>query len=297
MAAVLLMATSCLKNSDNHYTIRCIDYNLVIDKDNPDAEAQASFCGYDITYYYDKGALTVNGSDIIISNQKYSFETDTMAYRTKYFKAQIDGEEISFGQMVFSKEGLVGAGAPVSDLKGAMLGMYAPATSDTLSNNFNLKFVQRLDLNYILSDRYQVQTFWHTSLYLGQTYTSSSLESFSSRNPRYLVNLDFSQNKATVFVYNPELSTSDDNLPKVIRIGDIPVRFNHDSYYLEAAAPKTTVLSKRNKVPALIDSVGFQVEDFSLRLMSEDLTDAEISFKLQGKSVNFIGSCVPKPSK
>ncbi len=298
LAAGLLLAASCSTNTnDSRYSNTYFDYNLIIDNDNPDAAAQASYSGYDVTLYYTSGAVEVKGNDLIVNNQKYSFETDTMACGSYYFKALIDGVETSIGQTTFSKKGLVGTGAQVTNLKGAMIGMFAPATSDSLSSSFNIRLVERLDLNYTLANRYEVQTFWPSSLYLGQTYAySTDGGSLSTRNTRYMVNVNFAQNKANVFIYNPELSSADNNLPKVIRIGDVPVRFNHDSYYLEADAPKTTVLGKRNNVPALVDSVGFQVENFSLRLISQDLTEAEISYKLQGKSVTFVGNCVPKPA-
>ena len=297
MAVCALLAAACSSNNENQQSVTYADYNLIIDNDNPDAPAQASASTYGFTAYYSKGGAAIQGNDIIINNQKYSFETDTMAYSAYYFKTELNGSETTIGQTTFSKPGSTGLGSSASDLKGAILGMYYPATNDSLSTTFNVGLMERLDLSYTLANRYKVQTFWPNSFYIGQTYASDSQESLSSRTPRYMVNVNFSSSKATVFVYNSELSTSDSSLPKVIRIGDIPVHFNHNSYYLEAESPKTTVLSKRNGTPMLIDSVGFQVENFSLRITSEDLTEADINYRLKGKSVNFTGSSVPKPVK
>lgn len=295
-AAIAMIAASCSTDTkDSYQTMTYNDYNLIIDRVNPDTKAQATFCSYAFTVNFSKAAISINTNDLIVNNQKQSFETDTMAYGSKYFKTVIDGQETTIGQTVFSKAGVTAVGSAASNLKGAILGMYVPSTNDSLANNFNISMMERLDLNYTLSDRYKVQTFWPNSLYLGQTYASDIQESLSTKTPRYVVNINFPNEKATIFVYNPELSSSDNTTPKVIRIGDIPVLFDHDSYYLEASNPKTTVLAKRNNVPILIDSVGFQVEDFSLRLTSEDLTDVSISYKLKGKSINFIGSSVPKP--
>lgn len=296
-AAIALIAASCSTDTkDSQQTMTYYDYNLIVDRTNPDQKAQATYSSYELTLNFSKSVASIKATDLILNNQKHSFETDTMAYRPYYFKTVIDGQETTIGQTLFSKNGSLGIGSSLSNLKGALLGMYVPTTSDSLAYNFNITLGERLDLNYTLSDSYQVQTFWPSSLYLGQTYASDSQESFSSKTPRYIVNINFPKEKANVFIYNPELSASDNKLPKVIRIGDIPVYFNHDSYYLEAASPKTTVLSKRNNIPVLIDSVGFQVEDFSLQITSTDLTDAFISYKLKGKSVSFSGSSVPKPT-
>lgn len=297
-AALTLVAASCSTDTkDSTGSITYYDYNLIIDKENPDVKAQATYGSYEFELNITQAKASIKANDLIINNQKFSFETDTMACRPLYFKTTLNGEETTVGQTIFSKSGPAGVGSAASNMKGALLGMYVPTSSDSLSSNFYVTLQERLDLNYTLSDRYQVQTFWPSSLYLGQTYAADSQNSLSTRTPKYVVNINFPKNKATVFVYNSELSASGEDLPKVIRIGDIPVMFDHDSYYLEASQPKTTVLGKRNNTPTLIDSVGFQVEDFSLRLTSEDLTDAIISYKLRGKSVTFSGSSVPKAGR
>lgn len=296
LAAIALIAVSCSTDTkDSQRTMTYYDYNMIVDRVNPDQKAQATYNSYELTLNFSKAAISLKTSDLIVNNQKMSFETDTMAYRSYYFKTVIDDQETTIEQITFSKATATGVGSAASNLKGSMLGMFVPATTDSLASTFKTALVERLDLSYTLSDRYNVQTFWPNSLYIGQTYSSDNQESLSTRATKYLVNINFPKEKATVFVYNCELSASDKTTPKVIRIGDIPVRFNHDSYYLEASNPKTTVLTKKNNVPMLIDSIGFQVEDFSLRITSDDMTDANISYKLKGKSVNFSGSCVPKP--
>ena len=293
--AALVVAASCSTSTNDESTMTYYDYNLIIDKDNPDEKAQATFGQYEFTLNYVQSTAKLKANDLIVSNQKYSFETDTMACKAFFFKSTLNGEETTIGQTVFSKPGSAGIGSSATNIKGALIGMYVPTTSDTLISNFFVTLRERLDLNYTLSGRYQVQTFWPNSLYIGQTYATDNQNAFSTLTPKYVVNINFPKNKAPVFVYNSELSASDNSLPKVIRIGDIPVMFDHDTYYLESAQPKTTVLSSRNHTPTLIDSVGFQVEDFSLRLISDDLTKATITYKLQGKSVIFTGDCVPRP--
>lgn len=295
VAAVALLASSCSTDSNGSFqSATYYDFNLIIDNENPAAEAQVSYGSYGLTVYYEKGGVEIKCSDLIINNQKFSFETDTMAYRADYFKADMNGEQISMGETVFSKVGQTGVGSAASDLKGALTGMYVPSTTDTLATSFNVELAERLDLQYTLSNRYRIKTFWNTSLYVGRTYAADSQGSLSTKAPKYVVTLNFNKKLATVFVYNSELTVDDTTLPKVIRIGDIPVLFTHDSYYLEAAKPKTTVLSYKNRVPVLIDSVGFQVENFSLRLTPDNLSEANINYRLKGKSVDFIGNSMPK---
>lgn len=288
----ILLAACDSSTKDSYQTITYPEYNLLVDNQDISAAAQASFSNYEVKFNISRNVIDLKASDIIINNQRYSFESDTMSIRTQTFKTEGFGDAFNY---IFSKTGPSGHGSGVSNINGKLVWCLMPNGSNILSPNYSVTVGQRLDLSYTLNDRYSVQTFWPAALYKGQTVAMADGMSHSCNNSDYLTQIDFDKKTAAIYVYNAELSANQSpTFPKVIRFEDIPVVFTHEGFSLESAAPKTTVLGKKDNVVTMVDSVGFAATDFSLFMTSADLNDVIISYKLDGKSVNFRGCSILK---
>lgn len=295
LAVMAVLFASCDTNTkDSYQTMLYAEANLIIDNYDASQPAQVSIGKYDVKFNISRYCIDIKSSDIIVNNQKVSFETDTMALYPKTFSYTFNGKDEQGTKLTFFKNGKTGPTSAASDLAGSF-SMCFFRSGDLTSPNYNLGVVERLDLNYTLSDRYSVQTFWPTALYCGRTVASSNGETYSSKGSDYFTQIDFEKKLASVYVYNPEFSAnSEESMPKVILFEEIPVVFTHEGFSLESAAPKTKVLGKQNNLSAMVDSVGFAATDFSLFLTSRDLTDVSISYKIAGKDVNFIGTSTLK---
>lgn len=290
MAAMAILLASCEPNTkDSYQTIGYTECNLIIDNSNVSAPAQVSSATYETTINFSKYCVDVKSTNFILDNQTVSFETDTMAVRYKKVETIIDGKTENLSYLTFGKRGSAGVGSSISDLNGTFVYCYVPAGTDKLNPNFNVKYTERLDMSFQLSDRYSVQTFWPSAFYVGQTVASADGQSFATKEGNYMTEIDFKNKKASVYLYNAELSADGKTLPRVILFDEIPVVINHYGFSLESEAPKTTVLGKKDNKTAMVDSVGFAATDFSLRMTTTDLTEVEISYKLDGKNVNFHG--------
>lgn len=291
-ASALLLSSCDTSSQDSYQTIPYEEYNLIVDTQDMEAPAQASYGSYVVKFIMSKNVIDIKSSDIIINNQKRSFETDTMKLRSKVFNVEGLGMAENY---MFSKSGPTSVGSPASNLNGTLVWYYVPSGTSILSPDYTVTVGQRLDLSYTLNDRYSVQTFWPTAFYRGQTVAVEGAESYSSKSSDYLTQIDFEKKTASIYVYNAELSADQDkNFPKVIRFEDIPVVFNHEGFTITSATPKTTVLGKKDNQTAMVDSVGFAATDFTLELTSKDMTDINIYYKLNGKSVNFRGCSILK---
>lgn len=296
MAVVALMLASCEPTTkDSYKTMGYPECNFIIDNSDASAPAQVSTASYEVKFNLSKYCVDIKTSDLVINNQKVSFETDTMALRTRNVQTTIDGKTETLSLLTFSSGGSKWPGSAASDIKGTFVYSLVPTGSDILNPNFNVAYVERLDMNYMINDRYNVQTFWPANFYMGQSVATAGNDSYSTKNISYLTQIDFEKKTASVLVYNAEFAANEEKaLPKVIRFEDIPVVFTHDSFSLESAAPKTTVLGKKDNKTEMVDSVGFAATDFNLTLISRDLTEAMISYKLDGKTINFRGCSILK---
>lgn len=295
MAATAILLASCdTGTKDSYQQIPYPEYNLIVDTQDETAPAVASYGNYDLKFNISKNCIDIKASEIIFNNQQYSFETDTMAVRQKAIS--VDGGTIY--NLTFSKSGNAGSngvGSAASDLRGSLVYCYLIQNGDLLNPSLNLGVTERLDLSYTLNGRYSVQTFWPAAYYQGQSVATSDAGTYSTKNSGYLTQINFEKKTASVYLYNAEFSAEEGkSLPKVIRFEDVPVVFSHTGFTLESAAPKTTVLGKKDNQTALVDSVGFGATDFRLDIISADLTDINITYRLDGHHVNFRGSSIVK---
>lgn len=295
IAGIALLLASCETNTNDSYqTIPYPECNLIIDNDDLSKDAQISTTYYNVKFNLSQSCIDIQTSELTINNQRQLFETDTMALYPKYFKYTYNGKEETGTKLTFSKKGATAIGSSASNLSGAFVVTYY-REGDVANPNFQVLGTDRLDMRYTLSDRYTVQTFWPTALFLGQNVATSEGISFASNNANYLTQIDFEKKTASVYLYNAQFSAdTDKELPRVILFEGIPVKMTHDDFYLESAAPTTKVLGKKNNLTAMVDSVGFAATDFSLNFTSSDLTEISISYKLDGKSINFRGCSTPK---
>ncbi len=295
MAVAAIMLASCsTETKDSYQTVPFPECNLIIDNYDMSQPAQVSVAAYNVKFNFTKSCIDISTSDIIINNKNYSFETDTMAIVNKPFSFTYEGKDETGMKMTFAKNGPAGAGSAASNLSGSFTVCFY-RTGDLLSPSYTVQGPDRLDLSYTLNDRYRVQTFWPTALYRGQTVVTSGSNTFSTRGSDYLSVIDFEKKTASLYVYNAEFAADAEKpLPKVILLEDIPVIFSHDGFYLQSDSPKTKVLGKNNNAAAMVDSVGFAATDFSMYMTSSDLADVDISYKLDGKNVNFRGTCTLK---
>lgn len=295
-AVGLLVFASCSTDTkDSYQTISFKEYNLIVDNQDASQPAQASLGVYELKNNISKGVVDIKSNDIIVNNQKLSFETDTMCLFSKTFTVtNIDGAGSAINY-TFSKKGSAGVGSIASNLYGTLVWNFIPTSNNLLDPDYTLTIGQRLDLSYTLNDRYSVRTFWPTALFVGSTVATEGSSSFSTKAGHYLADIDFEKKLARVYVYNAQFSTDQDkSYPRVIRFEEIPVIFNHNGFSIQSEAPKTTVLGVKGNTITMVDSVKFKATDFKMDLMSFDLTDANISYKLDGKNISFQGCSILK---
>lgn len=308
--ALCLTACDAGKNQNTQTFTYSNITNLIADTSNPESLAQATVANYIVTEDYDNGSIELSASDIIVNNQKYSFESDTLMLKPKYF-----GNDISY--KAFSRIGNISkGGSTASNMDGFFAAYYIPVnagyssltTSDLLSQNYkfnytissvgsysnNSYFFPLLD--YVLNDTYRITTFMPVSCYVGSSYITDGHNGLNTKDTGYQVVLDFSKKEATVYVLGVELLADEDSeTPKTIRLDNIPIVMTHDRYRLEAASPKTTVPGKTSDgTMGFVESADYQVTDFSLSVASQDLTEVIISYKVAGKTVTFEGCSILK---
>lgn len=297
MAVGAMILTSCSTNTKDSYSmINFAECNLITDMENPDAPAQVSSSTYKLKVNFSKACIDMSTSDLEIDGKKVSFETDTIAYQPVYLVSD-GGAYLEMGY--FSKKSNVGRGAEITNLDAFFTpgvynvsNLYVPEF-DTTAGGTGMRLV----MGYDLDQRYHLQTFWPLSFYMGETHVFGA-ESFSTKNTAYRVELNFKKNTARMAIYYPEFSTDNKDVPQAIVLEDIPITFDHDRYHLESAAPKTRILGKNDKgAAALLESEQYKATDFSFYLTSKDLTEASISYKIDGKSVNFTGCSIVKANK
>lgn len=297
MAAIAAVMTSCDTSSgDSYSTLNVGEYNLITDLEDASAPAQVSSSAYAMKLNWSKYCIDMSTSDVVINNQKISFETDTMTLNTKYLV--LEGSNDYIGMWTFSHKENIGKGAEVTNLDATITpgvfnvnNLYIPGVNSTTANAG-----YRLIMGYDLNSRYHVQTFWPLCYYVGKSYVSGTT-TYSTNNTAYRVEMDFEKKNARVVVYYPEFSAEDKDVPKAIIFEEIPVLFDHNSYYLEAAAPKTTVLGEKDGVTAVVENEKYKCTDFSFRITSSDLTESSIQYNIDGKSIVFTGCSIIKASK
>lgn len=293
VALGLLVASCDTSSKDSYQTIPYSEYNLIVDTQNPDQLAQVSYSEYQVKYNISKYTMDVKSSDIIINNQKYSFETDPMAINSTSFKT---ADNLTVEKTSFSQKGSAGVGSPVSDLNAYFAYCYVPASNDLLYPDLKLTYNQRLDINYTLSDRYRIQSFWPSAVFVGHSYAVEGSNTFTSKEGFYIVNLDFEKKTASVLVYRPEFSADQSKeFPQIISMDNAPINFTHDSFSVDAAAPNTKVLGKKDNSTALVESDEYKATDLSVTVTSSDLTEVVISYKFAGKTITFTGCSILKP--
>ncbi len=294
IAALALLASCSTDTKDSYQTVPFAESNLIIDTQDASQMAQVSNGKYQVKQNISKGCVDITTSDLIINNQSISFETDTMALRTQAYSYTFEGKDMTDYKLVFSKKGHVSTNGAVSDLAGSFIACYYK-TGDLENPNYQVGLFQRMDLHYTYNDRYSVQTFWPTAMYKGVSVATEGSDTYTTRGSDYVSVINFEKKTASVYLYNAEFSADTEKaLPKVILFDEIPVVYSHNGFSLESAAPKTKVLGKNGNKTEMIDSVGFAATDFSLFLTSSDLADAVISYKLDGKNVNFRGTSTLK---
>ncbi len=301
MAAAALLLSSCdTTTKDSYSTVPYQVCNLIVDNSDLDQPAIVSTSTYQIKTNLSKAVVDITASDIIINNQKYSFETDTMSVGYTKFKP-LDGQDIY--TQTFSKRGVAAVGSAASDINGSYAYHFLRSSTEqgyypvALNNpQYSLVVQMGLDLNYTLADRYHVQTFYSESLFRGNSLTNDGEgTTYGTKKTDYLLGIDFKDNVAALYIYNPEYTANQaTDFPKIIRLEKIPVKFNHDRFYLEASSPETTVLSQKDNKSEFVANPAFQATDFRLDILSTDLTEANITYKIDGKTVSFNGCCVLK---
>lgn len=290
LAALSLIVASCstdVKDSTSQYTFA--EYNIIENIQTPSAVAIASQGSYKWNYNITRQVVDISTSDIIIDNHKVSFETDTMAVKPMKF-----GENITY--MGFSSSSNIGNGAVVTDMSGYVTACFVPISTNIFSSTYKFEYdyTSRLMLQYNLNEQYRVTTVWNAPCYVGQTRVAEDSNTFSTKETGYLVQIDFSKNLADVFVLGLDLGQKEENAPKVIVINGVPVTMTHGGYYLEASSPKTTIPGIVDNKSTFVETTDYKVSDFSLQLLSSDMTTAQISYSIKERKVDFIGCSILK---
>lgn len=297
LAALALTVTSCDTSSkDSYSTMQFYEYSLVSDRSNPSVPAQVSSTIYSVKLNWTQNTAELTTSDLSISNQKRSFETEPMSLNMGYLVQEGSSNYIDYGS--FSSLTNVGIGSTVSNLSAGFgylsylyNGVYVPGFDTATSANTRMRLVMGYDLN----DQYHVQTFWPECFYGGTTNVTHEGSTYGTPQTIYRIQLDFEKNTAKCVIYNPMFSAEDKDMPRAIVLEEIPILFSNTDYYLSAESPKTQILNDKNTLVSAEEynaekSVNLAATNFSLYLTSVDLTRASISCKLGDNLVNFAGA-------
>lgn len=286
---------SC-KNDDKDSTssYNYTEYNLIVDMQDNNQPATVTLGNYYWTYNMTQDLIDIKASEISINNQKYSFETDPMAIDVKYFTT---ASGLQVDKWTFSQ---ATSKSSFSNLNGTFVYWVLPASGTNLLNpSLTLTGQHFLGINYILSDRYRVQSFFRDSFYIGNSSVIDGGTSYTTDKTKYYVRIDFEKKTASARIYNPKYSEEmPKGYPEIIDITDIPVTFSHDTFQLEATSPKTLIrgLNDKNE-QAWVESADFKIENFSLSYITPELTEATISYELDGRRYSFTGSTILQSGK
>lgn len=300
MAALVILATGCNTDTkDSYSTMSFYEYSLVIDRLNPDEKAEVSSTVYNVKLNWTQNGAELSTSDLSISNQKKSFETELMPFMMGTLVQEGTTNAMDYG--TFSSTSNVGIGATITNLNAGFgytsyfyNGVYVPGFETATTSNMRMRLVMGYDLN----DHYHVQTFWPECFYVGTSNATKDGATFSTQVPIYRVQIDFSNKVPTAkcVIYNPTLTENDTNMPRAIVIEGIVVNFTNTDYYLTIDhTPELKVLNDKNVLVdarEYSDTIGepFWLSNFNLYLTSTDLTRASISYELMGHKVNFSGA-------
>lgn len=296
LAALAILAAGCdTGTKDSYSTVNFYEYSLVTDKTNTETPAQVSATGYGVKLNWSKNTAELTTYDLTINNQKHSFETSPMPLNMGYLVQEGGSGMIDYGQ--FASTSNVATSGSVTNLSAGFgyvsyyySGVYIPGIETATSTRM------RLMIGYDYDDRYHVQSFWPECFYAGNTSTVSEGISHSATATLWRVNIDFTKNLAKCVIYNLQMKADDTTTPKAIVVDEIPVHFTNMDYYLQAAAPKTQVLTSKSELVSAeqyaADNEGrdYQASDFALYITSPDLTRASISVKIGGNQINFSGA-------
>lgn len=291
LAAVAMAFTSCdMGNRDSYYDMTYKEANLIVNLNNSDQDASVSESSYKFKYIISKNVVDITATDVIINNQKISFETDTLTPVSKTF-----GEKVAY--LGFSRSTNIGKGAKVTDFSGYVPYRYQVQPANLLSPNYKFEYgvEERLILNYVLNDDYKISTFKPLSTYVGTSHVSEESSTYSTKSTGYVVDIDFSKNKAKVYVLGMELvANPGTSEPKVMILEDVPVVFSHEGFKLEARAPKTTIPGTVDNKSEFVESDKYKVTDFFMTFLDPELVDVNFSYNVAGKRVSFMGCSIVK---
>lgn len=293
MAALALLATSCgdVKDSVSGATFR--EYNLIT-KLHPEAGdlAQVSPSSYNLELNWTQNNVILRTSDLSIGDNKVSFDTQAMPFSSYYLVSSDAQASFEIGQ--FSAAGNVGNGAKVTDVDAFFTpGVYVASGIYIPNVEVQSNPGARLILGYDLNDEYHVQTFWSACCYMGESVVSGG---YTTSRTAYRVDLNFEKNTAKVVIYYPSLSSDDTDMPNAIVVDNIAIHFDSAGYYLDTQSPTTKVLGIEDGKAALVPADKYNVSNFVLNTKRTDLTEATITYRIDGKTVSFTGASIIKPS-
>lgn len=293
LAALAVVAAACSTHTgDSYSTVSFGEANFIIDNDDPDAVASVSTSYYYTKMNWSSSTVEMSTADLVVDGKLASFDTSSMPL---YIRSVQDPYSEYYAQQgLFSSVENVGKGASVTDLSAVYtsgvynVSMSIPGYSST--DNMGL----RLILDYTLDNRFRIKTFWPDCYYVGTTGVYGDSPAFSTTSTYYRVLLDFSKNIADVIICYPAYAEVEKNIPSAIVLKDLSLVVSHDTYSIVAESPKTQILVTEAGKSQLKDSEEYQVTDFKLSLISDDMTESHISYSIGGKEVVFEGCSIVK---
>ncbi len=293
LAAVALIAASCSTHTgDSYSSVNFGEVNFIIDNDNPEAVATVTPSYYYVKMNWSTTTAEISTADLVVDGKKASFETNQMPLYISSVKCPYSEYYVQQGS--FSSKENIGKGATVTDLSAVYTsGVYnvslsVPGFSSTQSASL------RLILDYTLNNRFRVKTFWPECYYVGSTDVYGDGAAFTTTSTYYRVILDFSKSTAKVVLCFPSYAEVEKDTPEAIVLTEMPIIVSHDTYAIVSESPKTQILVKEQGKSELKDSDKFKVSDFRLSLSSDDMTEASISYSIDGKDVVFHGCSIVK---
>lgn len=294
-----LFFSSCDTNTKDSTAVQPFgEYNLIVSENTQDP-ASVSSNVYNLSFNLTKGAVAVSTEDLVFANTKHSFETDTIPYSVYVYKDQ-DGNYFDQGKFSRAGNSAKPNSPSITRLSAMFTGACHYVTTPVPGFVTPNGVATRLILDYTYNDSYRIRTFWPECFYRGTTtVTGEGGHFFSTTSTVYRIVMDMEKLTAQCVIYSPEYAVSsgaatDTSTPTAILLSEIPVKFTHDLYYLEASAPKTQILKSGSTSWA--ESDAWKASDFRFDITSTDLTQGVLKYKIGDWSILSSGSSIVIPS-
>ena len=269
------------------FTSEFLCCNLVVSNDG---KANASHSKYRLGFDMTDGELNVATSTLDLGGtENYSFTSSMMKSNTTYgsvdwINGRLDITSFSGGS---AKTGQIS----VSNLKGVTSSVVNIInTNDPKVPGYAFTPYYPLIMSYSVNDQYTVKTFMSDAVYTGTTTirTVGGANEFSNNGVRYRIVMNSKLNKADVIFYDAKFAEA---MPRTIQfvLKDMDLTFNKSGYIITNPNNESVTPYLVDGEEGLTPAPSYQITNFLLSNVSDDLTVANINYTVQIGQAQYLG--------